>query len=126
MSDKNICGLDVAVDDAPQVSGREGIRNFYAYIQDSFDSKGLAADQMLQRLAFQQLHDDKWPAIEFSNIMNGANIRVIQRRGRPGFALKALQSLRVGWGIFGQEFKRDTAVQSRILGAIDHTHTSAT
>ena len=39
---------------------------------------GLAGDAMLQGLAFEQLHGDEGPAFEFADIVNRADVGMIQ------------------------------------------------
>jgi hypothetical protein len=48
----------------------------------------LVADALPQRLALQQLHGDERAQLVFANIVDDADIRVIQSRGGPGFPLK--------------------------------------
>jgi hypothetical protein len=42
-------------------------------------SSGLPLIQMLKRLPFQQLHGDEVPTVSFVDLVNCADIRVIQR-----------------------------------------------
>ena len=46
---------------------------------------------MLQRLAVEKLHGNEGLAASVANFMNGANVGVIQRRGRLRLALKTFQ-----------------------------------
>ena len=50
---------------------------------------------MLQRLALEQLHSDKRAILEFSNIVNGANVGMIQRGCSARFAAESLDRLRI-------------------------------
>jgi hypothetical protein len=40
--------------------------------------EGLARDALLERLPFEQFHHDKRQAFMFANIVNRANVRVMQ------------------------------------------------
>jgi hypothetical protein len=42
-------------------------------------------------MAFEKLHRDEATALVFANFVDGANVRVIQCRGRPGFPPKTFQ-----------------------------------
>ena len=53
------------------------------------------ANPLLQRLAFEQFHGDERLAFVFVNVVNGADVGVIQRRGSARFALEALEGLAV-------------------------------
>ena len=49
----------------------------------------------LQRLPFEELHNDKGLAVFFADIVNGADIRMIDRGSSFGFAPEALKRGRV-------------------------------
>ena len=53
--DENICGLDVAMDDALRVRGVERVGNLNSQVEDFFEQHGLAADAALQRLAVEYI-----------------------------------------------------------------------
>src|SRR5581483_7856707 len=57
--------------------------------------------------------------------VNRADVRVIQRGGRLGFALKAAESLRILGNIVGKKFKRHKAMQASVFRLVDHAHASA-
>ena len=61
----------------------------------------------------------------FSNVMNGADVGMIQRGGCTGLAAEALERLRVRNDIFGKELDRDKAAKLRVLGFVDHAHATA-
>jgi hypothetical protein len=50
---------------------------------------------MPQRLPLQQLHSDQGAAFVLADVMNGADIGMIEGRGGAGLALEALQLLEV-------------------------------
>ena len=50
--------------------------------QDVFHRHRLVPEQVPKRFTFQILHGDERTAILFTDVVNGANIRVIQRGGR--------------------------------------------
>lgn len=47
-------------------------------------------NQLPERLTLQQFHGDEVLAVGFVDFENGADIRMIQRGGGKGFALKTL------------------------------------
>ncbi len=53
------------------------------------------SDAVLQRLALQKLHDDEGLAFVLTNLMNGADIGMVERGGGAGLALETLQRLAV-------------------------------
>ena len=83
---------------------------------------GFAVDAMPQRHAVEKLHDDEGMAILLPNLMNRADIWMIERRGGLRLALEPRQSLSVFDDVIGQEFQGDKAVEGYILGLVDHAH----
>jgi hypothetical protein len=51
---------------------------------------------------------------------------MIQRGERAGFALEALQALRVAGDVVGQYLEGDVASELRVVGAIDLAHAPGT
>ena len=80
---------------------------------------------MLQRLAIEELHRDERLPVFFSNVVDGANIGMIQRRGGLGFAAEATERRRIFGEIVRQEFQSDVATEACVLGFVNHTHAAA-
>ena len=79
---------------------------------------------MPQRLAFQQLHGNEGAPVVFINVVDGADVRVIQRRGGPRFALEPLEGLTVLGKVLRQELERYQAAELGVLGLVDDAHAS--
>ena len=77
---------------------------------------------MLQRLAFEKFHGDEGFAVFFADVVNGADVGMIERGGGLGFALEARESLRICGNSFRQKFERDEAQQADVFGFVDHAH----
>ncbi len=88
--DENIGRFDITMDDAFGVRCIQGIGNFNRNRKQRFQLHGTVPDQVLQRSAVQELHRDKWLPFVLTDLVNGANIRVIQRGGGLRLALEAL------------------------------------
>ncbi len=93
--DKNIGGLDVAMNDAFCMRGVERVGNLDSEVEHLVECERLLADAMLQRLAFEQFHGDEGDSfaavIHHINFINRADVGVIQRRGCARFALKSFE-----------------------------------
>ena len=61
----------------------------------------------------------------FANVVDGADIGMIQRGCGLGLALKTRQGLRVSRDFIGQELQGDEAMQPRVLSLVNHTHPAA-
>ena len=79
-----------------------------------------------QCLPFQKFHDQVVGAILMANIVQRANIRMIERRDGTGFAVEALLSFGTLRKMVGKDFDRDRAIESRIERTIDFAHTTRT
>src|SRR5581483_393884 len=84
-----------------------------------------ALDLLLQALAFELLHHDKGMALIVINIVNDADIGVVQLRGSPRFALETLHRLAVVQKLLRNEFEGNVTAEAGVLGFIDNSHTAA-
>ena len=103
----------------------ESLGHLHAQFQDFIDTQRLACNRVPERLPLQQFHGDKVLAVGFVDLVDRANVRVIERGSGEGFALKAL----AGRGIFlhfgRKEFQGHVPAQLEVFGFVDHTHSAA-
>ena len=67
-------------------------------------------------------HDDEGAAVFLADIVDGANIRMIEGGGGVRFAAETLERLAIFGHFFGKEFQGDGAVQAGVFGFVDHAH----
>ncbi len=89
-------------------------------------STGFAGDAVLQGRAIEVLHGDEGAAVVLSDVVNGADVGMIERGGGLGFALKTGEGLGIAGHVFGQEFQGDKTMEAGVLGLVNHAHASAT
>src|ERR1700747_828524 len=80
---------------------------------------------MLQRDALEKFHGDEGLAILFADVVDGADVGMIERGGGLSFALKARQCLGIAGNSLRQEFQRYEGSKTSVLGLIDHAHPTA-
>ena len=80
---------------------------------------------MLQGQPVKKLHGDERLAVLLADVVDRADIGVIQRGRSLRFTLKAGERLWVSGNFIGKELESDEAMQSRVLSLIDHTHPAA-
>src|SRR5260370_34650193 len=80
---------------------------------------------MLQRHAVEELHSDEGVTVLLADIVNCADVGVIQSRGGLGFALEAGKCLRVTRHFVWKKLQGDEAMQPGVLGFVDHAHPAA-
>ena len=122
---EDICGLDVTVNDALGVSGVEGVSNLDGQRQQCVQFQRSDPDQMLQRLPIEILHGNERLAILLANVINSADVGVIQGGRSLRLTSKPLEGLRVAGHVFGQELQGDEAIKTGVLGLVHHPHTTA-
>ena len=92
------------MDDALGVGCFEAIGNLNSDVEQFGCGEGSFRDAMLERLALKQLHDDKRTPFKFSDVVDGADARMIQRGCRARFAPESLNCLGIMGNVFGKEF----------------------
>src|SRR5580700_11222360 len=103
---EDVRGLNVAVDNSLRVSSFQSIRCLDAKFQQLVRGNRLFADSLLQRLPFQQLHDDHRLAIMFLHFINRADVRVVQGGSGPRLSLEAAERTWVPSDFIRQELER--------------------
>ena len=91
VGDKDVCRLNVAMNDALGVSRVQSVGDLNRQTHQLLNFYRVAVDAMLQGLAFEKLHGDEMPAIRLPNLVNRADIGMVQCRRSTGFPLKTLQ-----------------------------------
>src|SRR6266436_2125410 len=108
---KQICRLDVAMNDSFGVGCVQGVGNLDANIEQGLQLKSPAKDHFPQSLAFQIFHHQKEAPLVLANFVNGADVGMIQSRGGAGLTPEALQSLRITRQAIWQKLEGDKAVE---------------
>src|SRR5580692_10571303 len=125
LRDKNIRRLDVAMHNSAGMSRIESIRNLNPQLEQLRNLQRTPLNHVLQGPAVQILHGNKRFAILLPNVIDGANVRMVESRSRLRLALKAAKSLRILGDVVGQELESNKTMQPNVLGLIDNTHATA-
>ena len=123
--DENVRRLDVAVHDFLGVRGIKRIGDFDGQGEQGLGVHGLARDAVLQRDPVEKLHGDEGLAVLLANVVNGADVGMIQGGSGLGLALEAGQGLRVAGDFLGQKLEGHKTMKPRVFRLIDHAHTAA-
>ena len=94
--------------------------------ENGFELHGAVADQVLERGAVQELHDQEGAVVFLADVVDGADVGMVQGRCGLGLAAKTFEGLAVLGKIFGKKLEGDEAAEARVFGFVDHAHTAAT
>ena len=119
---EKIRGLNVAMDDSLAMRGVEGIGDFDSQFEQGFEFHRPSTDAMLQGHAVEKLHGDKGLAVLFSDVVNGADVGMVQCGRSLGFALKSSQDLGVAGDFFGEELQRDETMEAGVFSFVNDSH----
>ena len=123
--DEDIGGLDVAVNDAGAVSGVERVGDFDADFEKAIEFERAAGDDVLESRTVEKLHGDEGAAVVFADVVDGADVGMIQRGSGASFALEAIERLRVASEIIGKKLESDEAAETRVFCFVNHAHATA-
>ncbi len=123
---ENIRRLDIAMHDAGPMRGIECVGQRDCNV-DARHGIERAVTSVAQRLAVQQLHHEERVTVRrLTDVVYGADVRMLQRRDCLRLALKTLASLRGLDQLRRQHLERDIAPEPCVPRAIDLTHTAGT
>ena len=112
------------MDDAVAVCAIEGIGDLGRVVDDFVSRERPARQPRGQRFALEELHDQEGDAVLFAEVVQDADVRVVQRPDDAGFAIEALAQLRVGRELRGQDLDRDLTIEAGVDGAVHMAHAS--
>jgi hypothetical protein len=79
-------------------------------------------NEVFQGQPIKELHSYQWMPVVLVDVVNRADVGVIQRRSGLSLSLKACERLAVVGKVFGQELKRDETMQASVLGLVNDAH----
>jgi hypothetical protein len=125
LSHKNIRRIDIAMKDSVRVRGVESVGDLDCERQQRVHLQRTPPNPMLQGQPFQKLHGDEGFALLAADVVNGANVGVVQRGCSLGLEQKTGKRLGISGNLLGQEFEGDEAMQARVFRLVDHAHPAA-
>ena len=115
----NIGAFNVSVNDVLLVSSLETLSRLDGDIECFVELEGPVLDHLLDASAVDALHGDEGEPIGLVDLVNGADIGMVECRGRLGFTEKAFLFFFARQLVHGREFQRDRAPQFGVFGLVD-------
>ena len=79
-------------------------------------------DLLVERLAVDELQDDRGRAVGLLETVNAGDVRMVERGEELGLALEPAETIGVAREFAGQHFQRDVALQLRVARTVDLAH----
>ena len=111
--------LQIPVDDPLAVRLVQRIRDLDGDLQRLFQRQRPFLQPLGQRLPVEILHDPEVDPVLRADVMEGADVRVVQGGDGAGFALEPLLQVRVIGDMLGQHLDGNGAVQAGVAGLVD-------
>ena len=127
---EDVGGLDVAVHDAFRVRRTKRIDHLDGQLDKGVEWKRLTpgsfSDQLLERPTLQQLHGNERIALVPANLVDDADIGVVQRGGGTCLTLEPLDSQTISRHFTRKQLDCNGATERRVLGQVHHPHAAFT
>src|SRR5262249_30394950 len=125
MRHEHVRGLQIPVHDSRPVGGLQRVRDLRPQLQDLRHRHRPGFDDVLECLSLHPLHHDEGATRVLADLVDGADVRVIEGGSRARLAVEPLQGLRVPLRVLGKELEGDVAAQAEVFRLVDHPHPSA-
>src|SRR5260370_22780093 len=125
LREKDIRRLDVTMENARGMRGLEGVGKLDADIQNLLVRQGAPGNTMMECFALQEFHHDYWLALILRDLVNRADVGMVQCRGGASFALESFESKRISDHVRVEKFQCDMPAELEVFGLIHHAHTPA-
>jgi hypothetical protein len=120
--DEDVRGFDIAMDDSLRVRRIECVRNLDAELDNAVELERMAFDEMFEGLTFEQLHHEELLSFVFADVVDRADVRMVQRGRGTCLALKTLRRRGILRPLQRQELERHVPAEPDILGAVHDAH----
>ena len=112
----------IPVDDPPPVRLVQRIRDLDGNRECLIEWQRTLLQPLGHDLPVEILHDQEVDAVPVADVVEMADVRVVQRGDRAGLELKSLLQVRIGGDMLGQHLDSDSAVQASVGGFVDLAH----
>jgi len=112
------------MNDAFRVRGVEGVGKLDGPRQNYLGLQWSPANPVLQRQPVQKLHGDLGLVATLADVVNRADVGMIESGGGTSFTSETFQCLRVSGNVIRQELERNETTELGVLGFVNDAHTA--
>ena len=125
-ADGDVGGLQIAMDHAALVCVAQRRGDLLAVANGGLGGEAILRDQFGEGSPFDELHRDERAPADLADLVDRADVRMIQMRSRARFRQQTLAFVRGrSPPIAADQFERDDPLQAFVMGPIDHAHATA-
>jgi serine/threonine protein kinase len=124
--DEDVLRLQVAMDDAPGMSGVQPFGDLDAYLDGLPPGEPPCRDAPAQRLSLEQLHHRERDAVGHAEVVDREDVGMREGGDDLGLALEARQRLGVVGEVLREDLDGDVPFETGMPGAVDLSHPTGT
>src|SRR6202043_1601578 len=113
---------DVAMNDALGVSRIERPGDVNCELEQLVRGQRPAQDALTQSHPFQQFHHDEILTVLLADLVDGADVRMVERRSGASLALETFEGVGIRTKFGGKKLQSYVPAQSFVLGLVDNSH----
>lgn len=114
--------LDVPVDDPLLVGFVQAFSDLDCERENVIDGERPLLDPVLESPALDKFHRDEGSAVVFIDLVDRADVGMVEGGRRPGFVYEAGLGVFIAREIGVEELEGDGPFELRVLGLVDHAH----
>ena len=122
LREHHVARLQVPVDDALPVGGGQGVGDLGRHGQRLLERQRSLLEAVGERLAREVLHHQEGRTVVLADVVERADVRVVQAGDGLRFALEAGAAVRVGADLGREDLDGDGAVEAGVAGLVDLAH----
>jgi hypothetical protein len=121
---EDVGGLEIAMHDAAAVKNVDRVEDFEADIDRFLERHWTAVKMRGERLTVEQLHRDEELPVGLPNLVELADVRMIDARGEPRFTPEALARYLIVRSGGVKDLERDGSLEPFVDGGVHETHSA--
>jgi hypothetical protein len=115
------------MDDAVIVRGFQRIGHLRRVLQGIVQRQAaMSGDPIVESLAFDVLHHEEASTVFVADVVQGADVRMVQTGNGLCFTMEARQPIRIVGEMFGKDFDSDRSSEASVGSLVDLAHSART